>query len=150
MIKIMFVCHGNICRSTMAEFVMADMVKRAGLSDRITVASSATSTEEIGNPPHRGTLCELSRRGVPTYPHRAVQLERGDYSKYDLIIGMDSANIRNIHRILGADPEGKVSRLLDGLDGRDVADPWYTGDFRKTYEDISRGCAYLLEKCREM
>ena len=150
MIRIMFVCHGNICRSTMAEFVMADMVKRAGLADKISVASSATSTEEIGNPPHRGTLCELARRGVPIYHHSAVQLERRDYGKYDLIVGMDSANIRNIHRMLGADPEGKVMKLLDGLDGGDVADPWYTGDFKKTYEDVSRGCAYLLEKCREM
>ena len=146
MIKIMFVCHGNICRSTMAEFVMADMIKKAGLEGEISVASSATSTEEIGNPPHRGTIYELKRRGVPTYSHRATQLSRRDYEAYDLFVGMDRANIRNMLRIFGSDPDGKVVKLLDGIDGADVADPWYTGDFEQTYIDVRRGCESLIER----
>ena len=148
--RIMFVCHGNICRSTMAEFVMADMIRRAGLEGEISVASSATSTEEIGNPPHGGTVRVLKKHGVPIYGHEAVQLERRDYEKYDLLVGMDSANIRNMHRMLGGDPDGKIMKLLDGLGGTDVADPWYTGDFETTYRDVIKGCTYLLEKVRKM
>ena len=148
--RIMFVCHGNICRSTMAEFVMADMIRRAGLEGEISVASSATSTEEIGNPPHGGTVRVLKKHGVPIYIHEAVQLDRRDYEKYDLLVGMDSANIRNMHRMLGGDPDGKIMKLLDGLGGTDVADPWDTGDFETTYRDVIKGCTYLLEKVRKM
>ena len=148
--RIMFVCHGNICLSTMAEFVMADMIKRAGLGGEISAASSATSTEEIGNPPHGGTVRVLKKYGVPIYGHEAVQLTRRDYEKYDLLVGMDSANIRNMYRMLGGDPDGKIMKLLDGIGGGDVADPWYTGDFEKTYADVVRGCTYLLEKVRKM
>ena len=148
--RIMFVCHGNICRSTMAEFVMADMIRRAGLESEISVASSATSTEEIGNPPHGGTVRVLKKHGVPIYRHEAVQLDRRDYGEYDLLVGMDGANIRNMHRMLGGDPDGKIIKLLDGIGGADVADPWYTGDFETTYADVIRGCTHLLEKVRKM
>ena len=145
MIKILFVCHGNICRSPMAEFVFKDMVKKAGISDSFYIASAATSTEELGNPPHRGTREILNRLGISFDGKYAVQITRADYDKYDLIIGMDSANIRNLKRILGEDKENKIYKLLEfaGL-SRDVDDPWYTGKFEKTYQDILTGCEYLL------
>lgn len=147
MIKIMFVCHGNICRSPMAEFVLKDMVKKLGREDEFFIASAATSTEEIGNDIHYGTRGRLRREGIPITPRAAVQLRRADYNKYDLIIGMDSANIRNINRICGGDPEGKVRLMLSfcGL-FRDVADPWYTGDFDSTFNDVSAGCRGLLKE----
>ena len=147
MIKIMFVCHGNICRSPMAEFVFKDMVQKCGRGGEFFIASAATSTEEIGNAPHRGTLSKLRQEGVPVYPRQAVQLRRNDYDKYDLIIGMDSANIHNIIRICGGDPEGKVRLMLSfcGL-SRDVADPWYTGDFDATYCDVKAACEAILEE----
>ena len=147
MIKIMFVCHGNICRSPMAEFVFLDMIKQRGLSDRITAASSATSTEEIGNDIHYGTRRILDKYGISYHRREATQLSRSDYGKYDLFVGMDQANIRNMLGIFGADPDGKVVRLLDLTDRPgDVADPWYTGNFEVTYRDVCYGCRALLEK----
>ena len=148
--RIMFVCHGNICRSPMAELVMRHLVKKKGLSDRVQVASSATSTEEIwngvGNPIYPPARRELARHGIPVDENkRAVQLRREDYEKYDLFVGMDSANIRNMHRILGGDPMGKICKLLSFTGSeRDVADPWYTGDFDATWQDIWTGCNALL------
>ena len=150
MIKIMFVCHGNICRSPMAEFVFLDMIKRRGLSDRITAASSATSTEEIGNDVHRGTRAILTKYGIPFTHREAIQLTRADYAKYDLFIGMDSYNVRNMLRIFGSDPENKVVKLLDLTDrGGDVADPWYTGNFEITYRDVCDGCEALISRLTE-
>ena len=143
----MFVCHGNICRSPMAEFVFLDMIKKRGLADKITAMSSATSTEEIGNDIHRGTKSILSKYGIPFSHREAVQLTRADYAKYDLFVGMDSANIRNMLRIFGSDPDNKIIRLLDLTDRRgDVADPWYTGNFEATYRDVSDGCKALLDR----
>lgn len=148
MIKIMFVCHGNICRSPMAEFVFNDMIAKRGLSDKLIAYSSATSTEEIGNDIHYGTKGILDKYGIPYNRREATQLLRSDYSKYDLFVGMDSANIRNMHRIFGADPEGKIVRLLDLTDrSGDVADPWYTGNFEITYRDVTEGCEALLCFC---
>lgn len=149
MIKIMFVCHGNICRSTMAEFVMKDMIKKEGLSDKVYVASSATSREEIGNPVHYGTRNKLREHGISTDGKYAVQLTKNDYKEYDYILGMDSYNIRNILRITDGDPEGKVSKLLDLTSGKDIADPWYTGNFDETYDDVVEGCEALLKKIQE-
>ena len=153
-IKVLMVCHGNICRSPMAEFVLKDMVARAGLADRFYIASAATSTEEIwngvGNPVYPPAREELARHGIGCEGKRAVQLTRDDYNKYDYLIGMDSANIRNMHRMLGGDPEGKVYRLLSfaGVE-RDISDPWYTGNFDETYRDVSLGCNAFLEYLRE-
>ena len=148
LIRIMFVCHGNICRSPMAEFILKDMLKKAGLSSRVSVASSATSTEEIrngvGNPVYPPAKRELALHGLSCEGKRAVQLTRADYDTYDLLIGMDSANIRNMHRILGGDPQGKIRKLMDYAGGGDVADPWYTGNFDVTYRDIEAGCRGLL------
>lgn len=147
MIRIMFVCHGNICRSPMAEYVFLDMVKKRGLSDRMTAASSATSTEEIGNDIHRGTKRILDKYGIAYSRREATQLTRLDYGKYDLFVGMDSYNIRNMHRIFGTDPDRKIVKLLDFTDrAGDVADPWYTGDFEATYRDVTDGCKALIEK----
>ncbi len=144
-IKILFVCHGNICRSPMAEFVMRDMIKKCGLDGKIVTASAATSTEEIGNPVHSGTRRKLREHGISTDGKYAVQLTKSDYDKYDYLIGMDSANIRNMKCITGGDE--KIIRLLDLTDEpRDVADPWYTGDFDTTYNDVVKGCKVLLEK----
>ena len=150
MIKILFVCHGNICRSPIAEFVMKDLVQRAGLEDQFYIASAATSTEEIwngvGNPVYPPAREELARHGLSCDGKRAVQLQRSDYDKYDYLLGMDSTNIRNMHRMLGGDPEGKVCRLLDYSEHpRDIADPWYTGVFDVTYRDILEGCEALLQ-----
>ena len=154
MIKVLFICHGNICRSPMAEFVLKDMVSGAGLADRFYIASAATSTEEIwngvGNPVYPPAREELARHGIGCEGKRAVQLTRDDYDKYDYLIGMDSANIRNMHRMLGGDPEGKVYKLLSfaGVE-RDISDPWYTGNFDETYRDVSLGCNAFLEYLRE-
>ena len=147
MISVLFVCHGNICRSTMAESVFTHKVKTLGLSDQFLIDCFATSTEEIGNPPHRGTVNKLREVGIPLVPHRAKQITWADYEKSDYIIGMDSANIRNIKRIAGGDPEGKVHKLLEfaGSD-RDIADPWYTGNFDETYRDVVEGCEALFKK----
>lgn len=147
MIKILFVCHGNICRSTMAQFVFQDMVNKEGLADRFVIDSKATSTEELGNGPHYGTVRKLKEVGVPVLLHRASQMRRSDYKEYDYIIGMDGWNYRNMMRILGGDPEGKVSLLLDHTEHpRDIADPWYSGNFDATYEDVVEGCEALLRK----
>ena len=150
MIKILFVCHGNICRSPMAEFVMKDMVKRERLENRFFIASAATSMEEIGNPVHRGTREKLRSVGISTDGKRAVQMTRKDYDQYDLLIGMDRSNIRNMLRITGGDPEGKIHYLLEyaGV-SRDIADPWYSGDFDATYRDVAEGCGALLAHLRE-
>ena len=145
--KILFVCHGNICRSPMAEFVMKDMVEKRGLSDDFYIASAATSTEEIGNGVHHGTRRKLAQYGISVDGKRAVQLTRSDYAKYDYIIGMDSYNIRNMRRMLPEDTGNKIHRLLDfSLNPRDIADPWYTGDFDATYDDVYEGCTALLQK----
>ncbi len=146
MIKILFICHGNICRSTMAESVMTYLVKEAGLDSCIEINSGATSREEIGNPPHYGTVNKLREKHIPLIPHRATQMTRGDYEYYDYLIGMDSANIRNMIRIAGGDPEEKIYKLLPiaGI-SRDVADPWYTGNFEETYQDVMVGCEALLK-----
>lgn len=148
MIKVLFLCHGNICRSTMAQFVFQDMINKQGLTDQFYINSAATSREEIGAPPHHGTVHKLNREGIPVLPHRAVQMTGKDYDKYDYLIGMDSMNIRNMMRILPGDPEGKVCRLLDFTDQPgDIADPWYTGNFDLTFDNIKKGCEALLEDC---
>ena len=147
MIKILFICHGNICRSTMAESVLTYMVAKRGLSDQFYIASAATSREEIGNPPHHGTVSKLRKMGIPVVPHRAVQMTKKDYESYDYLIGMDDWNIRNMQRITGGDPKHKFYKLLEFADSaRNIADPWYTGNFDETYEDIIEGCEALLEK----
>lgn len=144
-VKILMVCHGNICRSTMAQSVMAYLIDQNHLSHAISVDSAATSTEEIGNPPHHGTVRKLREQNIPLVPHRARQMTRADYEEYDYLIGMDDWNIRNMNRIAGGDPECKIRKLLTfaGSD-RDIADPWYTGNFDETYEDVLEGCRALL------
>lgn len=145
MIKILFVCHGNICRSTMAEFVMKDMVKKNGLDWEIE--SAATSTEEIGNDIHRGTKAKLTEKGIPFTSRRARQITNADYEHYDLLIGMDRYNMINMRRFYQGDPQDKLRLLLDFTDrGGDIADPWYTGNFDATYDDIEEGCSALLKK----
>ena len=147
MIKILFICHGNICRSPMAEFVMKDMVKKAGLESRFQIASAATSTEETGNPVHRGTREKLRQVGISCAGKTARQLTRSDYAAYDYLIGRDTWNIRNMHRMLGGDPDKKIYKLLEFAGStQDVADPWYTGDFETTYRDVVAGCQGLLSK----
>lgn len=146
MIKVLFVCHGNICRSTMAQFVMQDMVNKLNMTDQFEIDSMATSTEEIGNRPHNGTIRKLNEVGVPIFEHRAQQMNKRDYDEWDYIIGMDQWNIKNINRIIGEDKDNKVSMLLDYTDNpRDIADPWYTGNFDKTYDDIVEGLDAFLE-----
>lgn len=143
--KIMFVCHGNICRSPMAEFVFADLVKKRGL-DGFEVASCATSTEEIGNPVYPPARAELAKHGISCKGKYAVQLTKADYNAYDMLICMDNYNKRNMLRMLGGDPDGKISLLMDYAGGGEVADPWYCGGFDKTYDDILAGCNGLLDK----
>lgn len=144
-IKILFICHGNICRSTMAEFVFKDMLEKAGLAENVYVASAATSTEEIGNPVHYGTARILDRLGSDYSKKRARQMTKNDYAEYDYLIGMDDANIRNMTRICGGDPAGKIFKLLSFAgEERDIADPWYTGRFETTYNDVKEGCEALL------
>ncbi len=148
MISILFVCHGNICRSPMAEFVMKDMVQKAGIADNFFIASAATSAEEIGNPVHRGTRTRLAGEGISTAGKYARQMTRKDYAEYDYLIGMDRWNLRSMERIVGPDREGKLSLLLDYTDraGAEIADPWYTGNFDETYDDIVEGCRGLLKR----
>lgn len=146
-IKVLFICHGNICRSTMAESVFTHLINQRGLSDHFVVASAATSREEIGNPPHHGTVQKLREVGIPVVPHRAVQMMCADYENYDYLIGMDDWNIRNMQRIAGGDPGHKIYKLLEFAGSvRDIADPWYTGNFDETYEDIMEGCEALLKQ----
>ena len=145
----MMVCHGNICRSPMAEFVMKDLVQKAGLEHEFSIASAATSTEEIGNPVYPPARRKLAEHGIGCAGHAARQLRRDDYDRWDYLIGMDSANLRNMHRICGGDPAGKISLLLDWTDHPgSVADPWYTGDFEATWQDVLEGCRNLLEQIR--
>ncbi|MBO5473568.1 MAG: low molecular weight phosphotyrosine protein phosphatase [Lachnospiraceae bacterium] len=146
MISILFVCHGNICRSTMAQSVFAHMVAACHMEDNFVIDSAATSREEIGNPPHYGTVNKLRQAGIPVIPHRARQMTKQDYDAYDYLIGMDDANIRNMTRIAGGDPEHKIHKLLEYAgSGRAIADPWYTGDFDATYADVVEGCESLLQ-----
>lgn len=150
MVKILFICHGNICRSPMAEFVFKNMVEESGLGAQFYVASAATSYEEIGNPVHSGTAKILDELGISYAGKRAVHLEKSDYAKYDYLVCMDSANVRNALRIFGDDPEKKVHKLLAFAGAhRDVADPWYTGDFDTTYSDVLSGCQGLLKHIKK-
>ncbi len=149
-IKVLFVCHGNICRSPMAEFIFKKEISDLGLTDRFEVSSAATSSEEIqngyGNPIYPPALEQLRLHGIPCNGHRAVQITRDDYQRYDYLIYMDQMNLRNMMRILGGDPQGKCLRLMDltGTPG-DVSDPWYTGDFARTYADLVSGCSSLAQ-----
>ena len=150
MIKVLFICHGNICRSTMAESVMTHLINENNLQSTISVDSAATSTEEIGNPPHHGTVRKLKEVGIPVVPHRARQMKKQDYAEYDYLIGMDDWNIRNMNRIAGGDPEHKIRKLLEFAGStRDIADPWYTGNFDATYADVREGCEAMLVKLAE-
>ena len=148
MIKILFVCHGNICRSPMAEFLLKDIVNKRGLADAFEIASAATSREEIGNPVHYGTRNKLAQFGISLAGKHAVQVTKRDYEHYDLLLVMDSNNIRNLRRVIGEDTQNKVHLLLDYTErkGESIADPWYTGDFDVTYNDIMEGLAGLLEQ----
>ena len=146
MIKVLFVCHGNICRSPMAEFVMKDLVRKQGLADCFAIASAGVSDEEHGNPVHRGTRQKLAEVGIPVENRTARQMTRADYAEYDYLIGMESWNLRGMRSIAGGDPEHKIHRLLDYAGRpRDIADPWYTGNFDVTYDDIQEGCQAFLE-----
>ena len=144
--KILFVCHGNICRSPMAEYLMKDLVKKAGREKEFEIASAATSTEEIGNPVYPPARRKLAEHGIRCDGHSARQLTRHDYAYYDLLIGMDSYNIRNMERMCGGDPDGKMHLLMEYTDRfGDVADPWYTGNFDATWRDCLEGCTALLK-----
>ncbi|MBC8612037.1 Low molecular weight protein-tyrosine-phosphatase yfkJ [uncultured Ruminococcus sp.] len=147
MTKILFICHGNICRSPMAEFVMKELVRKQGMADQFVIASAATSREEIGNDIHYGTRKKLTEKKIPFSSRRAVQLTKQDYQTYDHLIAMDRYNLSNIRRIIGNDHQHKVASLLEfaGLN-RDIADPWYTGDFEQTYQDVLLGCQVLLRE----
>ncbi|MDO4803587.1 MAG: low molecular weight protein-tyrosine-phosphatase [Lachnospiraceae bacterium] len=150
MIRILFICHGNICRSPMAEFVMKDLVTKAGIEDLFHIESAATSSEEIwgnkGNPVYPPARRKLMEHGIDPGGKRARRTVREDYDRFDVLIGMDHANIRNMKRIYGGDPDAKVSLLLDhcGRYGQEVADPWYTDNFDETWDDVLRGCTALL------
>ncbi len=147
MTNILFICHGNICRSPMAEFVMKDLVKKAGLENRFHIESATTSTEEIGNPVYPPAQRKLAEHGIDCTGKTARQLRNSDYDRFDLLIGMDRANLRNMNRICGGDPGGKLHLLMDYTDHPgDVADPWYTGDFEATWQDVLAGCRSLLAK----
>ena len=143
MIRILFVCHGNICRSPMAEFVLRKLAEEAGMGDALYIRSAATSTEEIGNPVYPPARRKLSEHGISCQGKRAVQMKRSDYDQYDLIFYMDSWNKRNILRITGGDPKGKIRPLLED---REIDDPWYTGDFETAYREIVEGCQRLLQR----
>lgn len=146
-IRILFVCHGNICRSPMAEYVMRNLVSAHGAKTQFVIDSAATSAEEIGNPVHHGTRCVLAAHGVPCGDHRARRVTRVDYDAYHLIVGMDAANMRMLERLFDGDRDGKLHKLLEFAgDSRDVADPWYTGDFETTYQDVVLGCTGLLKE----
>lgn len=143
--RILFVCHGNICRSTMAEFVMKDLVARRGMAEAFDIASAATHDDEIGSPVHRGTRAVLEAQGIDCSGKTARRLRRDDAANWDLIVGMDEANMRDMRRQLGRGADGKLRKLLEFADlDRDVADPWYTGDFDATYDDVLAGCTGLL------
>ncbi len=145
-VRILFVCHGNICRSPMAEFVMKDLAEKAGHADQFAIDSAATSTEEIGNSVYPPARRKLAEHGIDCQGKTARQMTRQDYGRYDLLVGMDSWNIRNMNRICGGDPERKIVMLMDYTKRPgDVADPWYTGDFEATWRDVLEGCQGLLE-----
>ncbi len=146
MTSVLFVCWGNICRSPMAEYIFRDMVKKRGIADDFHIESAAHSSEEIGNPVYPPARRELAKHGISCNDKRARQMRRDDYDKWDYIIGMEKLNLGYMLRILGDDPEGKVSLLMDFTDTpEDIADPWYTGDFEGVYEQIVRGCEGLLK-----
>lgn len=146
MVNILFVCHGNICRSPMAEFVMKDLVNKAGLAHHFEIASAATSSEEVGNSVYPPARRKLAEHGIDCSGKTARQLQSGDYEMYDLLIGMDQANLRNMQRICGGDANRKLHLLLDFTDRPgDVADPWYTRDFESTWQDVNEGCQGLLK-----
>lgn len=146
MVSILFVCHGNICRSPMAEFVMKDLVRKAGREEAFYIESAATSTEEIGNDVYPPACRKLAEHGISCLGKTARQMTRRDYQRFDLLVGMDSWNIRNMKVICGGDPDGKIRMLLDFTNRPgDVADPWYTGDFEATWRDVSEGCQCLLK-----
>ncbi|MCI5893449.1 MAG: low molecular weight phosphotyrosine protein phosphatase [Clostridiales bacterium] len=150
MIKILFVCHGNICRSPMAEFVLKDMAEKCGIQSEVVIESSATSYEEIGNPVHNGTKRKLAEYGISVKGKYAKKLLKSDYDEFDYFIGMDSANIRNMKIIFGGDPDNKIYKLLEFAgDYGDIADPWYTGNFDETYKDVYKGCTGLIKKIKE-
>ena len=150
MIKILFVCHGNICRSPMAEFVMKETVKRAGVEEQFEIESAATSTEELGNPVYPPARRKLAEHGIRCDGKTARQMRREDYDRFDLLIGMDSFNLRNMRRIVGGDPEGKMRLLLDYTSRPgEVDDPWYSGDFDATWRDVTEGCEGLLKSLRD-
>lgn len=147
MIRVLFICHGNICRSPMAEFVMKDLAEKAGLAAQFHIESAATSREELGNPIYPPARRKLTEHGIACGGHAARQLTQSDYKEFDLLIGMDKANLRNMQRICGGDPYGKIHLLLDYTrHPRDVADPWYTGDFEATWQDVLAGCQGLLKE----
>lgn len=147
MIKILFVCHGNICRSPMAEFVMKQMVQEAGIADQFEIASAATSTEEIGNPVYPPARRKMAEHDINCAGKTARQMTRADYNYYDYVVAMDHNNLRNLRQMVGDDPHGKVSLLMDYTDRPgDVADPWYTGDFEATWHDVQEGCSRLLRQ----
>lgn len=147
MMKILFVCLGNICRSPMAEYVMRDLVRQAGLENQIQVASAATSREELGNPVYPPARRKLAEHGIACEGHAARQMTAADYDRFDLLIGMDQNNLRNMNRICGGDPQHKLRMLMDYTDRPgEVADPWYTGDFERTWQDVLAGCQGLLEQ----
>lgn len=150
MIKILFICHGNICRSPMAEFVFKHLVEKENLSDKFYITSSAVSNEELGNPIHYGTRGILREKGIPFSDHRAIKFTKADYDDYDYIIIMDRSNSRLINRIIGSDNPEKVHLFLSfaGLD-RDIADPWYTGNFEETYRDVMKASEAFLEYLKE-
>lgn len=150
MIKVLFICHGNICRSPMAEFVMKDLVKKAGRTAEFEIASAATSTEEIGNPVYPPARRKLAEHGISCTGKAARQLTRADYDRWDLLIGMDQANLHNMRRLFPDDPEQKLHLLMDytSRPGQ-VADPWYTGDFEATWRDVLEGCQGLLDKLQK-
>lgn len=149
-IKVLFICHGNICRSTMAQYIAQHLVTQFGMESNFYIDSAATSREEIGNPVHYGTRRKLEAEGIFCGDHRARQLKKSDYDEFDFLIGMDTQNIRNMYRILGEDPEQKVYKLLDFTERKgDIADPWYTGNFDLTYRDVLDGCRGLLKFIEE-
>ncbi len=149
MIKILFICHGNICRSVMAQYMFEDKIRSLRLEDQFYVDSAATSREEIGNEMYPPAKRMLTKKGIPFGHHRARQIVRDDYDRYDLLVGMDDWNLHNMHRILGDDPDGKFRKMLNyiGLE-REVADPWYTGDFAQTYDDLDRSLDAMIQQER--
>ena len=147
---ILFVCHGNICRSPMAEFVMKDMVRKAGLENRFVIESKAARRDELGNDTHYGTKTKLRQMGIPFAKRRATLLGKADYASYDYLVAMDTENVHDMLRLFGGDPEKKITMLLQFAgENREVADPWYTGNFDETYEDVVKGCKGLLEAVKE-